>query len=169
MTPIKKVTLTLVIKRPVTELSYTYTYMHMLGADSSHIKLTAKGPNLHLTYSEYFTVRRGSGQFGDNGVAVSTFMTPCLFSPYLSKVLPTFCELKTSAFAKIGHLSPVNLSRKLQTLTHHARGQYKIFLILSVTNYSLQISLVLLKAFQCGHLSLGRLGNQQHESLWGSK
>jgi len=129
--------------------------MHMLGADSSHIKLTAKGPNLHLTYSEYFTVRRGSGQFGDNGDCIN-FHDTLPFPPYLSKVLPTFCKLKTSAFAKIGHLSPVNLSRKLQTLTHHARGQYKIFLILPVTAI-LWNSLVLLKAFQCGHISLGRL------------
>lgn len=44
--------------------------LHMLNADSSHIKVTAEGPNLHL-HAENI-LRFGSGQFGDNVVAVST-------------------------------------------------------------------------------------------------
>jgi hypothetical protein len=41
----------------------------MLCADSSHIKVTAEGPNLHLQAQNILGL--GSGQFGDNGGCIN--------------------------------------------------------------------------------------------------
>lgn len=69
----------------------------MLNADSSHIKVTAEGPNLHL-HAENI-LRLGSGQFGDNVVAVSTFMTLCL-SPIPFQSATNFLQTQDKCFRK---------------------------------------------------------------------